>query len=618
MSKLSPLSVNIIYNKTNSYGLNDDVQVIERILRHLQDIVGPINKARTADLREPLTPSDINFHLEIPTFSAIPWAHTNVILVNPTQWSYSYDVYAHAFDALVFRDLASAATFRDDFTKKGFPTDNIYVVPWAASWQVKDIKKTRAVIATVTAGFVCFIAGSTSKYEYIKKLLPVWKKSDPILTIYTTRSDFAEDLKKMDVVAAVDANITIKCEDLDTEARNRIMTAARGHIVCSQGDVFGYAAANAEVAGAFTIMNSLPVFEETYGVTNPAIGWISNTYEVSDKVRHTIASPSSQLREELDKAFARFNSADFNETYKIRQAAANKRFPITCIEFLPVLKRLYSSIKERRPKKGNYICPPIISVDNPPIPPITIITPTYNRKKLFEIAFHNILLTDYPKDKIEWIVIEDNDTMPHLVGESTMSFQVQVPDIKIKYIPIQGRMTIGEKRNLGVENASNDIILFMDDDDHYPETSFRRRVAWLTKGTKRGVIGQANIACCTTLALYDLNRGISAVNVPPYDIPFAQRISEATLTFRKSAWLERKFSNISVAEGEDWISGREDQVIEIPPQQIIVAFSHGANQSVRCIPPSDQKPACFWHFPQEYLVFIHGLVGVEVVTKTKA
>ena len=422
----------------------------------------------------------------------------------------------------------------------------------------------------------------------------------------------------MDVVAAVDANITIKCEDLDTEARNHIMTAARGHIVCSQGDVFGYAAANAEVAGAFTIMNSLPVFEETYGVTNPAIGWISNTYEVSDKVRHSIASPSSQLREELDKAFARFNSADFNETYKIRQAAANKRFPITCIEFLPLLKRLYSSIKERRPKKGNYICPPIISVDNPPIPPITIITPTYNRKKLFEIAFHNILLTDYPKDKIEWIVIEDNDTMPHLVGESTMSFQVQVPDIKIKYIPIQGRMTIGEKRNLGVENASNDIILFMDDDDHYPETSFRRRVAWLTKGTKRGVIGQANIACCTTLALYDLNRGISAVNVPPYDIPFAQRISEATLTFRKSAWLERKFSNISVAEGEDWISGREDQVIEIPPQQIIVAFSHGANQSVRCIPPSDQKPACFWHFPQEYLVFIHGLVGVEVVTKTKA
>ena len=621
MTKLSPLSVNIIYNKANTYGLNDDVQVIDYLLRHLQDVVGPINKARTADLREPLIHSDINIHLEIPIFSAISWAHTNVMLVNPEQWSYSYDAYAHAFDALVFRDLISASKFKEDFAKKGIPTDNIYVVPWTASWQAKDIKKTIKT-GSSELGFVCFIAGSTSKYEYVKKILPAWKKSDPVLTIYTTRADFAEELKKMIVSVNSDSNITVKCEDLDLETRYRLMNLYRGHLVCSQGEAFGYAAANAEVAGAFTIMNSLPVFEETYGTSNSAVGWISNTYEVSDKVRYSIASPGPNLREELDKAFAMFYSANFSELYKVRQEVSGKRFLKTCTEFLPVLQQLYSAIKERRPKKGNYICPPVISAASCAIP-ITVITPTYNRKKLFEIAFHNLLLTDYPKDKIEWIVIEDDGktektqgNIQNMVGESIMSFQVQVPEIKIKYIPIQGRMTIGEKRNIGVENASNDIILFMDDDDHYPETSFRRRVAWLTKGVKRGV-GQANIACCTTLALYDLKRGISAVNVPPYDIPFAQRISEATLTFRKSAWLERKFPNVSLAEGEDWISGREDQVIEIPPQQIIVAFSHGANQSSRRIPPTDQKPSCFWHFPQEYLVFIHGLVGVEVVTKSK-
>ena len=616
MAKLSPLSVNIIYNKANTYGLNDDVQVIECILRQLQDVVGPINKARTVDMREPLIHSDINIHLEIPIFSAISWAHTNVMLVNPEQWSYSYDAYVHAFDALIFRDPIAASTFKEDFAKKGIPTDNIYVVPWTASWQVKDIKKTVKTGGS-DLGFVCFIAGSTSKYEYVKKLLPAWKKSDPILTIYTTRADFAEELKKVNG----EANITVKCEDLDLETRYRLMNLYRGHLVCSQGEAFGYAAANAEVAGAFTIMNSLPVFKDTYGASNLAVSWISNTYDASDKVRYSIASPSSQLREELDKAFAMFYSANFNELYKVRQELSGKRFIKTCNEFLPILQQLYSAIRERRPKKGNYICPPVISTD---YPPITVITPTYNRKKLFEITFHNLLLTDYPKDKIEWIVIEDDGktektegNLQNMVGESIMSFQVQIPEIKMKYIPIQGRMTIGEKRNIGVENASNDIILFMDDDDHYPETSFRRRVAWLTKGTKRGVIGRANIACCTTLALYDLKRGISAVNVPPYDIPFAQRISEATLTFRKSAWLERKFPNVSLAEGEDWAAGREDQVIEIPPQQIIVAFTHGTNQSTRRIPPTDQKPSCFWHFPQEYLVFIHGLVGVEVVTKSK-
>ena len=64
----------------------------------------------------------------------------------------------------------------------------------------------------------------------------------------------------------------------------------------------------------------------------------------------------------------------------------------------------------------------------------SIITPTYNRQKLIDIAFHNLLVTDYPKDKIEWVVIEDNEKTPHMAAEKIISFQIQVPDIKIKYM----------------------------------------------------------------------------------------------------------------------------------------------------------------------------------------
>ena len=213
---------------------------------------------------------------------------------------------------------------------------------------------------------------------------------------------------------------------------------------------------------------------------------------------------------------------------------------------------------------------------------------------------------------IEWIVVEDDGggkADQPMIGEDLMSFQLQVPKIAIKYIPLHGRMSIGEKRNHGVEHASHDIILFMDDDDHYPATSFRRRVAWLTKRGQK-------IACCTTLAMYDLVRGTSAVNVPPYSLPLSQRISEATLTFYKSAWEERRFPEVSVSEGEAWIQGREEDVLEMPPQQIIVAFSHGANQSSRRIP--EQPPSCFWGFPKEYLMFIHGLVGVQIEEDKKS
>jgi hypothetical protein len=78
-------------------------------------------------------------------------------------------------------------------------------------------------------------------------------------------------------------------------------------------------------------------------------------------------------------------------------------------------------------------------------------------------------------------------------------------------------------------------------------------------------------------------------------------------------WQERPFDDISVAEGESWIKGREGRCIEIPPQQIIVAFSHSGNRTGRRIPPLEIKEvACFWGFPKEYLVFIHGLNGIEV------
>jgi hypothetical protein len=145
-----PLSVSIIYNKSNHFGLQDDVTVIERLIKSLS-LGQTIQKPKVIDMREPPSHSDIQFHLEIPVFSAIPWAHTNIMLVNPEQWSYAYDAYVHAFDALLFRDPFSAEIFRSELESKGISAQNIYVLPWcaASSSIVKHVEdKVR--------GFVCF------------------------------------------------------------------------------------------------------------------------------------------------------------------------------------------------------------------------------------------------------------------------------------------------------------------------------------------------------------------------------------------------------------------------------------------------------------------------------
>ncbi len=331
-------------------------------------------------------------------------------------------------------------------------------------------------------------------------------------------------------------------------------------------------------------------------------------------------------------------------------------------------------VRQGRPAHGVRHLPPILSAAE--CPSITIVTPTFQRKRLIEIAYHNLLATDYPLERIEWIVVEDaspssriatpptpsatapavedaspssriatpptpsatapavedaspssriatpptpsatapavEDASPserHQLRDSLDAFQKKVPELRIRYLPVEGRRSIGEKRNIGVAAASHEWILFMDDDDHYPVTSFRRRVAWLLKGTIQG--RSRRVVACTTIAMYDLIRGTSAVNVPPGDLPLSQRISEATLAFHRSVWQERAFPEVSVAEGEGWLTGREGEVLEIPPQQIIVAFSHHGNKSSRRLPPAGPV-GCFWGFPKEYLVFIHGLVGVDV------
>jgi glycosyltransferase involved in cell wall biosynthesis len=218
------------------------------------------------------------------------------------------------------------------------------------------------------------------------------------------------------------------------------------------------------------------------------------------------------------------------------------------------------------------------------------------------------VLTDYPKDKIEWVIVDDSNDPEQSVSDKVAQFAKRAPVAQVVYVPLPRKHSIGYKRNLGVERATNKIILCMDDDDHYPETSFRRRVAWLTKHP-----WHPKVVACSTIACYDLVKGVSAVNTPPWELGPSQRISEATLTFYKSFWEQRKFPQVNMAEGEEFLRGRESSLIDMPPQQILVAFSHQGNSSGRRIPTTeDTKPGCFWGFPKEYLIWIHKLAGIEV------
>jgi len=266
---------------------------------------------------------------------------------------------------------------------------------------------------------------------------------------------------------------------------------------------------------------------------------------------------------------------------------------------MEILQECKESIDRREPVP--VVMPPLLTVED--CPAISILTLVHNRPKFIENACLNLLSTDYPHNKIEWVVVDDSESE---LSPSNRIIQFQQKFAgTVVYCPLVKKTSIGAKRNLAVERAKNGILLMMDDDDHYPTTSFRRRVAYLLKSRRR-----YECAVCTTIAMYDLQTGISAVNSPPYGLSLGQRCSEATLTFTREFWNKRPFELVDMAEGEKFLEKRESQVVEMPPQQIIVALSHGSNTSRRKSPQGN--PGCFWGFPRELLEFLHGLVNVKV------
>jgi len=588
------LDVVIVYNKT--FGLTKDADLLQKYLGDAAKAQGrSIGKVKYVDPREVPVMCDIIIHLEVPYYAWFPYARYNIVMVNPEWWvSEAFDPYLPKIDLLLFKNEATLETFK---ITANLPEEKIALVPWCCA---ED--GTLKVPSDPKREFLYLLAGSPSKAAAAKDIISLWKSSYPTLHVYTTRSDFAVASAS---VASGKENVKVVETELGVTALKTLQASYFGHICASEAEGFGLSAAEAENLGRFTILNHNESYDVSY-TPSEAVWFLPTTQVANDKTRssrYVLDVASGAAADALDNAINAFQNANSEEVAQVRRAEAvgrRQRFAIACDE---VFKRAAAVVDSSRSVTPTRHIPPPLSKDE--CPPISIVTLVYNRRKFWDLALHNMMVTDYPRDKMEWVIVDDSDDMEQSISDKIAKITNVLPDLNVAYVPYHEKITIGGKRNLGTKRAKHDIILMMDDDDHYPETSFRRRVSWLVKT-------DAQAAVCTTLALYDLRTGISAVNVPPYDLPLGKRLSEATLTFRRSFFNDRKFEKISMAEGDPFVSGRESQVVEMMPQQIIVSFCHGSNSSSRRIPPSDVKPACFWGFPPEFLQFVHKLADVDI------
>ena len=120
------------------------------------------------------------------------------------------------------------------------------------------------------------------------------------------------------------------------------------------------------------------------------------------------------------------------------------------------------------------------------IPFVSVCTPTFNRRPFIPIMLECFRNQTYPKDRIEWIIIDDGtDKIKDLVKGSGIS--------QIKYYELPEKIPLGAKRNLMHEKSKGSIIVYMDDDDYYPPERISHAVEVLTSNKEALCAGSSEL-----------------------------------------------------------------------------------------------------------------------------
>lgn len=94
-------------------------------------------------------------------------------------------------------------------------------------------------------------------------------------------------------------------------------------------------------------------------------------------------------------------------------------------------------------------------------PSVSIITPTYNRRRFIPWLIKGIQSQTYPLERMEWLIYDDgSDPILDLLEPYRKL-------LNIRYFSSKEKLTIGKKRNFLHKEARGEILVMMDDDDYY-------------------------------------------------------------------------------------------------------------------------------------------------------
>ena len=192
-------------------------------------------------------------------------------------------------------------------------------------------------------------------------------------------------------------------------------------------------------------------------------------------------------------------------------------------------------------------------------PFVSICTPTYNRRPFIPFMIKCFEHQTYPKDKMEWIIIDDGtDKIADLVKD--------IP--QIQYFSYNEKMPLGKKRNIMHEKSKGDIIVYMDDDDYYPPMRVSHAVEMLTS--------HKNALCAGSSEIYIYFKQIEKMyQFGPYGPNHA---TAGTFAFKRELLKQCNYENEAcLAEEKAFLKNYTIPFVQLEPKKTILVFSHRHN-----------------------------------------
>ena len=206
-------------------------------------------------------------------------------------------------------------------------------------------------------------------------------------------------------------------------------------------------------------------------------------------------------------------------------------------------------------------------------PKVSILTPLYNRSKWLPMMLANINNFDYPKEKLEWYILDsqDGDEDVRLIPDEFTKKNIQdlIHPVKLRYEYIPRKMTIAEKRTYLSKNMTHPWFANMDSDDIYIDCYLKYSIK-LCKKNKVGLCGSPQM-----IFIYPhLDYRITAI-----ECQAKRQCHEATLVGTKKYLRSMNYyaKSDEKGEGASLVDGNEANVVKSECSLQMICVCHNSN-----------------------------------------